>query len=69
MNVIGYVRVSTEDQAKEGLGLDAQRARIEAYCYAKGWELLGVAADPGMSAKDMKRPGLHVVLQAEGQDG
>jgi len=47
MNVIGYIRVSTEDQAREGVSLEAQQARIEAYCFAKGWNLLEVKADKG----------------------
>jgi site-specific DNA recombinase len=64
MRIIGYARVSTDEQASEGVSLAAQRARIEAYCYAKGWGLLGVEADPGMSAKDMKRPRLQAVLEA-----
>lgn len=36
MKVIGYARVSTEDQAREGVSLEAQQAHIEAYCFAKG---------------------------------
>jgi DNA invertase Pin-like site-specific DNA recombinase len=32
VNVIGYVRVSTEDQAREGVSLDAQEQRLRAYC-------------------------------------
>lgn len=47
MKVIGYVRVSTEDQAKEDVSLEAQQARIKAYCIAKGWDLVGIEADPG----------------------
>jgi DNA invertase Pin-like site-specific DNA recombinase len=35
MPTIGYVRVSTEDQAKEGVSLDNQRSKIEAYCQCK----------------------------------
>ena len=33
---ISYIRVSTEDQAHEGVSLDVQAARIRAYCEAKG---------------------------------
>ena len=33
---IGYIRVSSEDQADSGLGLEAQRQRIRAYCESKG---------------------------------
>lgn len=64
MKVIGYVRVSTDEQASEGVSLQAQRTRIEAYCVAKAWELVSVEADPGISAKDMKRSGLQAVLGA-----
>jgi site-specific DNA recombinase len=64
MQVIGYARVSTDEQASEGVSMAAQRTRIEAYCVAKDWDLVSVEADPGMSAKDMKRPGLQAILQA-----
>jgi DNA invertase Pin-like site-specific DNA recombinase len=64
MKVIGYSRVSTDEQASEGVSMEAQKARIEAYCVAKDWELVSLEADPGMSAKDMKRPGLQTVLDA-----
>src|SRR5947207_66540 len=32
LRVIGYVRVSTDMQAQEGVSLDAQRERIRCYC-------------------------------------
>lgn len=47
---VGYVRVSTQDQAREGWSLDAQRRRIAAYCEAKGWPLERIYADEGVSA-------------------
>jgi predicted site-specific integrase-resolvase len=34
MKAIGYIRVSTQKQADEGVSLDAQRAKIEAWCLA-----------------------------------
>lgn len=49
MKAIGYVRVSTEEQADSGLGLEAQRQRIAAYCTLKGIELVEVFADEGVS--------------------
>lgn len=47
---VGYIRVSTEDQVTNGVSLDAQRERIEAYCTMKGLELLGIHRDNGISA-------------------
>jgi DNA invertase Pin-like site-specific DNA recombinase len=47
---VGYVRVSTADQADHGFSLEAQRQRIAAYCAARGWELVEVYADEGVSA-------------------
>lgn len=48
---IGYVRVSTEEQAVSGLGLEAQRERIRAFCADKGLKLAddAVFEDPGQS--------------------
>ena len=62
MNAIGYVRVSTEDQAAEGLSLEAQRERLSAYCQAQGWVLVEVHEDAGLSAKTLERPGLQAAL-------
>ena len=52
---IGYVRVSTEEQAESGLGLATQRQRIEAWCIANGYELVNVFEEPGVSGKSTKR--------------
>jgi hypothetical protein len=35
-NAVGYVRVSTDEQARDGVSLEAQQARIRAYAEAKG---------------------------------
>ncbi len=43
--VAGYIRVSTEDQAREGFSLEAQSARLLKYCEAKGWSLIGIYRD------------------------
>ena len=42
MKAVGYIRVSTDEQANEGVSLDNQRKRIEAFCIAKDWELVDV---------------------------
>lgn len=50
---IGYVRVSTDKQANEGVSLEAQEARIRAWCAANGYELAHVFVDAGISGKRM----------------
>ena len=62
MKTIGYIRVSTEEQADFGVSLDAQKDRIEAFCRAKDWDLVEVISDPGFSGKDLKRPGIQKVI-------
>lgn len=58
--VAGYLRVSTDEQAKSGLGLGDQRHRITGMAVAKGWPEPIWYADEGISGtKDWtKRPGL-----------
>jgi DNA invertase Pin-like site-specific DNA recombinase len=61
--VIGYIRVSTEDQAINGAGLEAQRQAIERKVAEKGWELLRLFEDKGVSGKRMaKQPALVEAL-------
>jgi len=62
--VVGYVRVSTDEQAATGVSLDAQRHRLRAYCEAHGLELVGVEADEGLSARTTNRPALQRALAA-----
>jgi DNA invertase Pin-like site-specific DNA recombinase len=62
MPALGYVRVSTEDQAREGVSLDNQRTKIEVYCLLKDLELREVIEDAGISAKNLRRPGVQRVL-------
>ena len=51
-----YVRVSTEDQAREGYSLDAQVKRLSDYCKFKGWEIADVYRDEGYSGRNTFRP-------------
>src|SRR5258708_4446576 len=62
MQVVGYVRVSTEEQATEGASLEAQRQAIVAECARRGWTLLKIEEDD-LSAKDTRRPGLRRALE------
>src|SRR4029453_8458234 len=63
MQIIGYARVSTDEQAVSGAGLEAQRRAIEAECKRRGWQLVRVVGDGGYSAKDMRRPGVQEALR------
>jgi DNA invertase Pin-like site-specific DNA recombinase len=62
MNVVGYVRVSTDEQATSGVSLAAQQAKLEAYASLYDLELVEVIADAGVSAKSFERPGLKRAL-------
>jgi DNA invertase Pin-like site-specific DNA recombinase len=64
--VIGYVRVSTTEQADSGAGLAAQRAAIEFEAARKGWSLAEIYVDAGYSAKNLDRPALAQALAVLG---
>jgi DNA invertase Pin-like site-specific DNA recombinase len=62
---VGYVRVSTEEQALSGAGLQAQRALIEAEAERRGWTLAEVFVDAAASGKSLDgRPALASALAA-----
>jgi site-specific DNA recombinase len=63
MRVVGYCRVSTTQQAQEGVSLDAQRTRIKAHCISQGIKLVDIITDDGYSAASLKRPGLQAALR------
>ena len=59
-----YIRVSTEDQAREGFSLPEQEKRLRAMCEYKGYEIYKVYEDAGISAKTgNSRPGFEELLQ------
>lgn len=64
MRVVGYTRVSTDEQAAGGSSLAAQADKIRLYCELHGHELVGIESDPGASAKTLDRPGLAAALTA-----
>lgn len=49
INVYGYIRVSTEGQAKQGYSLAEQQAEIEKYCKERGYNLVAIFKDEGIS--------------------
>ncbi len=57
-----YLRVSTEEQAKEGFSVSAQRERLEAYCASQGWTIADTYADEGFSGKNLDRPEMQRML-------
>jgi DNA invertase Pin-like site-specific DNA recombinase len=61
---IGYVRVSTDEQADSRLGLEAQRAAISAEAERRGWRLVEIVEDAAVSGRDLDRPGMSLVLRA-----
>ena len=59
-----YIRVSTEDQAREGFSLPEQEKRLRAMCEFKGYEVYKVYEDAGISAKTgIKRPAFDELLE------
>ena len=63
MRVLGYVRVSTEEQKRSGAGLAAQRSAIRQACETRGYTLMRIVEDGGYSAKSLERPGITTVLE------
>ncbi|MBW1837824.1 MAG: recombinase family protein [Deltaproteobacteria bacterium] len=63
IKAIGYIRVSTDEQAKEGVSLENQEAKIRAYCNLKDFEILEIVQDAGISAKNLRRPGAQKVIE------
>lgn len=62
MRVLGYVRVSTEDQGKKGVSPAEQESKIVGYCALYEHQLIGIEADLGVSAKTLDRPALRAQL-------
>jgi len=63
LRAVGYLRVSTEEQAKKGISLDAQEKIIRSFIDAKEWKLMECVKDPGFSGKNLKRPGLQRMIE------
>jgi len=57
-DAIGYLRVSTEEQAQSGLGLADQRAAIEREAARRDWPAVTFLTDEGHSAKNLERPAI-----------
>lgn len=58
-----YVRVSTEEQAREGYSIRAQEEKLRGYALAKDWLIYGVYTDEGISGKDIEgRPAVKRLI-------
>jgi DNA invertase Pin-like site-specific DNA recombinase len=64
MDVLGYLRVSTSEQADSGAGLAAQETAIRAECDRRGWTIASMETDPAASGRTTRRPGLERALAA-----
>ena len=58
-----YIRVSTEDQAKEGYSLEVQREYLEAFAKREGLEIFKLYQDDGISGYTTERPALQELLK------
>ena len=59
-----YIRVSTEDQAREGFSLGEQEEKLRELCKYKDYDIFKVYKDAGISAKDMQhRPAFQQMLE------
>ena len=60
MNVIGYMRVSTQGQAKDGYSLKYQEDEIKAYCKEQGLNLIHIFRDEGISGAKLNEEALEI---------
>ena len=58
-----YIRVSTDDQVREGFSLGEQQEKLEQLCKYKDFKIYKVYKDAGISAKDMHRPEFQKMLE------
>lgn len=58
-----YIRVSTDEQVKEGISIDEQENRLKSFCISQGWENYVFYIENGFSAKNIKRPELQKLLR------
>lgn len=63
VRAVGYPRVSTDEQAEQGISIPLQKSRITSYCQAKGWHLEGFYVDDGYSGKDLERKDMPRLIE------
>lgn len=63
MKIAIYIRVSTEDQAKEGYSLEVRREYLESFTKREGFEVFKIYQDDGISGYFTERPALKEFLK------
>ena len=62
--VVIYLRVSSDEQARNAYGLESQKSACERFCKERGWTVVAVFCDPGASGwKDIDRPDFMKMMQ------
>jgi len=56
LRAVIYARVSTEDQSEEETPINAQVRECEAFALSKGWQVVGIFKDAGISGRTDERP-------------
>lgn len=69
MKAITYTRVSTDEQATEGVSLDAQAAKLAAWANLNDAEIIGSYSDAGISGTREDRPGLTAAIEQACREG
>lgn len=62
MKAVFYIRVSTQDQANEGVSLEAQLAKLQSWATLNDAEVIGTFEDAGISGTRSDRPGLAAAM-------
>lgn len=63
MQVAAYIRVSTDEQAEQGISIPAQKSRLASYCKSQGWDIYKFYVDDGYSGKDLNRPDVQNMIE------
>lgn len=63
MTALGYIRVSTDEQVRDGVSLSAQAHKIHTYAELHDLNLIDIIRDEGFTGKNTSRPGLQSLLE------
>ena len=58
-----YIRVSTQEQAREGYSIGEQEERLRMFAAAHKWKSVNVYSDPGFSGSNLNRPGMQALIR------